>query len=415
MPAQSTPAEGARPAMPTPGWQILALSLLLGLQPVSTDLYLPALPLLRAELSAGMTGAQLTLSALMVCFGLGQLLLGPVSDRFGRRPVLLAGLSLYVIAALGAAAAQSMNLLVACRALQGLGLAASVVGARSMVRDWFEPTEGTKMMARGLGGLGVLAMLSPTLGGVLASALGWRAALLATAVIGAGTLAMLVLRVPESLQHKDPSALQPRRMVANWASLLAHPTFRAYTLLTCLAYGTLYTFLASSSFVFIGVLGVDRMVYGLLVSGGSVLYLSGTMLCRRWLQRHTVAQTVKRGAVFSLIGAVGMGLAAFVLPPSLPAILIPHVFVMLGHGVLQPCSQAGSVGPFPRQAGAAAALSGFAVALIAFVLGGWLGHSLDGTVRPMTATMMALGLGAVLCSWTLVQSQDRRARQLQAA
>lgn len=407
-------SEARSSVAPGPGWQILALALLLGLQPVSTDLYLPALPALRAELGAPMAAAQLTLSALMICFGIGQLLLGPVSDRFGRRPVLLAGLSVYVVAAIAGAMAQSTTPLLLWRALQGLALAASVVGARSMLRDWFAPAEGTRMMARALGGLGLIAMLSPPLGGLLAGWLGWRSTLLATGVIGALTLAVLVARIPESLAKPDPSALQPRRIVANWRSLLAHPSFRAYTLLTCLAYATLYTFLASSAFVFIDVLGLSRQHYGLVVGGGALVYFIGTLLCRRWLQRLSVPQTVRRGAWFSFAGALGMGLAAWVFPPSVPALLIPHVFVMLGHGVLQPCSQAGSVGPFPRQAGAAAALSGFAVALVAFALGGWLGLSLDGTVRPMALTMMVMGLGAALCGWTLVQSQERQAAAMAA-
>jgi DHA1 family bicyclomycin/chloramphenicol resistance-like MFS transporter len=145
-------SEARSNAAPGPGWQILALALLLGLQPVSTDLYLPALPALRAELGAPMAAAQLTLSALMICFGIGQLVLGPVSDRFGRRPVLLAGLSVYVVAAIAGAMAQSITPLLLWRALQGVALAASVVGARSMLRDWFSPAEGTRMMARALVG-----------------------------------------------------------------------------------------------------------------------------------------------------------------------------------------------------------------------------------------------------------------------
>jgi MFS transporter, DHA1 family, multidrug resistance protein len=397
-------------AKPGLGWQIAALALLLGLQPISTDLYLPALPALRADLAAPMVATQLTLSALMLCFGLGQLLLGPLSDRVGRRPVLLMGLALYAAAAVGGALAASIELLVSCRALQGLGLAAAVVGARAMLRDWFEPQEGARVMARALGGLGVLAMLAPPLGGWLAGAFGWRWALLAIALAGAAALALVALRIPESLARPDPGALRPRRLLANWALVLANPSFRAYALLTSLTYGTLYTFLAGSAFVFIEVLGLSRGHYGLLVGLGAGLYVLGTLLCRHWLARLSLARTVRRGAGFTFVGACGLGLAAWVWPPSAWALMIPHAFIMLGHGVLQPCGQAGAVGPFPKQAGAAAALSGFAVALVAFALGGWLGLSLDGTVRPMAATMMLLGLAAAACGWTLVQSQERRLR-----
>jgi len=391
--------------------QVAALALLLGLQPVTTDLYLPALPALRGELAAPMSAVQLTLSALMLSFGLGQLLIGPLSDRFGRRPILLAGLALYVLAALAAALAPDIWLLVACRVAQGLGLAAAVVGGRAMLRDWFvEPREGARVMARALSGLGLIAMLSPTLGGALALYLGWRAALLATGLFAAGALALIAWQIPESLPPRQRQALHPRQWLANWALVLAHPGFRAYALLTTLAYATLYAFLAGSSFVFIEVLGLSRMHYGALVSLGAAIYVAGTWLCRRWLAHCSLPQTVRRGASFTALGALGMGAAAWLWPPSVLALMLPHGFIMLGHGVLQPCGQAGAVGPFPRQAGAAAALSGFAIALGAFAVSAWLSRSLDGTVRPLALTMMGLGLATALCAWTLVQAEGRRQR-----
>jgi len=140
---------------------VLALALLLGLQPVTTDVYLPALPALRADLGAAMSAVQLTLSALMVCFGFGQLLLGPLADRIGRRPVLLAGLMLYTLAAAFAALSPTIEMVILCRAVQGLGLAAAVVCARAMLRDLYEPQQGAQIMAKALTGLGVIAMLSP--------------------------------------------------------------------------------------------------------------------------------------------------------------------------------------------------------------------------------------------------------------
>ncbi|WP_431266298.1 multidrug effflux MFS transporter [Roseateles chitinivorans] len=406
-----SPADVDRGARPAPALQVVALAMLLGLQPVTTDLYLPALPGLRADLHAGMGATQLTLSVLMLAFGLSQLLLGPLADRFGRRPVLLGGLSLYVAAAIGAALAATIEGLVACRALQGLGLAASVVVARAMLRDWFEPQEGARMMAKALSGLGVIALASPLIGGVLAAGLGWRWAILATAVAGAATLAMIALRIPESLPRPDPAALRPSGLVANWRTVLSNPTFRAYALLTALAYATLYAFLAGSSFVFIEVLGLGHHAYGALVAGGAALYVTGTLICRRWLRTLSVADTAARGAGFTALGALGMGLAAFVLPPSPWALMIPHVGIMLGHGVLQPCGQAGAVGPFPRQAGAAAALSGFAIALVAFAVGAWLSASLDGTVTPLAATMMVLGLCTATCAWTLVRRHGQPQRR----
>ena len=166
---------GASPRRrPSDAFVAVTLALLLGLQPVTTDLYLPGLPALSAEFGGAVGRAQLTLSALILAFGLGQLLMGPMSDRFGRRPVLLGGLALHVLGSVGSAHAMSMELLIAGRVLQGVGLAAAVVCGRAMVRDLYEPLRGTLVMSRGQSGLGLLALGSPLLGGVLAGTLGWR-------------------------------------------------------------------------------------------------------------------------------------------------------------------------------------------------------------------------------------------------
>jgi DHA1 family bicyclomycin/chloramphenicol resistance-like MFS transporter len=384
---------------------VLALALLLGLQPVTTDLYLPALPGLRAALGAGMSGVQLTLSALMISFGIGQLLLGPVSDRFGRRPVLLSGLSLYVLAALGAASSATIEQLVAWRALQGLGLAASVVCARAMLRDWFEPHQGAQVMARALTGLGMLATLSPALGGWLSAVWGWRAAMLAIAGFAALSLLYVARRVPESLPQRNSQALRPREMLRGWVIVLRHPTFRAYGLLTALAYATLYSFLAGSAFVFIELLQLSRQTYGLLLGSCATVYVLGTLLCRHWLQHRGLAATVKRGAVFTLMGGLLVAGLALAGQQSVAALLLPQWLMIFGHGVLQPCGQAGAVGPFPQRAGAASALSGFLIALAAFIVGAWLSHALPGMTNslPLALTLCFFAVLTTLVAWTLVQ------------
>lgn len=390
---------------------VLALALLLGLQPVTTDLYLPALPGLRADLGAGMAGVQLTLSALMMAFGFGQLLLGPLADRYGRRPVLLGGLSLYVLAALAAAASSGIDQLVACRALQGLGLAAAVVCGRAMLRDWFEPQQGAQVMARALTGLGLLATLSPALGGLISAAWGWRAAVLATGLFGAVALAYVALRVPESLPQRSPQALRPGPLLRGWALVLSHPTFRAYGLLTALAYATLYSFLAGSSFVFIGLLQISRQHYGLMLGSCAAVYVLGTLLCRRWLPRHGLAGTVKRGALFS--GAGGLLVAGLALAghAGVASLLIPQWLMIFGHGILQPCGQTGAVGPFPQRAGAASALSGFLIALAAFGVGAWLSHALAEQASALTLalTLCCFALLTTLIAWTWVQRPAPRA------
>ncbi len=151
----------------SPGLVVLTLSLLLGLQPIATDLYLPALPALTAGFGAAMSHAQLTLTALLLAFGVSQMFWGPLSDRFGRRPILLIGMSAFVVASVGSTFSPSIEQLIVWRAVQGAAMGAGVMCARAIVRDLYQPTEGARMMSKGLTGLGVIACASAPLGGLL--------------------------------------------------------------------------------------------------------------------------------------------------------------------------------------------------------------------------------------------------------
>jgi len=386
-----------------PGLVVLILSLLLGIQPVTTDLYLPALPALTDGFGAPMAQAQLTLSALLLAFGLSQLLWGPLSDRFGRRPVLLLGLSAYTLAAVGSALASSMALLIVWRTVQGAAMGAAVMGARAVVRDLYQPEMGARVMSKGLSGLGLIACISPPLGGLISDFFGWRAALLVLAVFGAMTLGVVALRFTETVQHKNPLALQPRTVLRAWADIVRHPTFLAYTLLGTASYAVLFTVLASSSFVFIKVLGMGKTAYGLAMFSTAFAYLVGTFLCRRLLPRFGVRRAVALAGAMSLTGGTlvgGLALAGWHNPW---AILLPLYLVMMAHGVHQPCSQSAAVGPFPQSAGAASALNGFSMMLAAFAVGGWLGARFDGTVFPLTNGVWFFTVLIAGLAWTLVQ------------
>jgi len=403
----STPPAAAAPPPVSPALAALALALLLGLQPATTDIYLPALPMLTRDLAAPMSAAQLTMSALILAFGVGQLFWGPVADRVGRRPVLLAGLLLFTAASLGAVLAGSIGWLVLWRVLQGATMAAAVVCARAIVRDLYEPHEGAQVMSLALSGLGVIAIVGPVLGGIVAATLGWRAALGVVAAFGALTLAFIAWRLPETLRHGNPQATRPGPLLAQWGVIARHPTFVAWTLLVSATYGGLFTILAGSSFVYIDVLGLSPGWYGLAMASGSLSYLAGTFVCRRWIVRHGIRGAVARGGGFTLAGGALIVALALAGVQASWAVLLPQCLFAFGHGIHQPCGQAGAVGPFPRAAGAASALAGFVLAITAFAIGLWLGRALDGTVLPY-----ALGIGfwaaaTTLVAWTLVQRHAR--------
>ncbi len=386
-----------------PGLIVLLMSLLLGLQPITTDLYLPALPVLRNDLSASMAQAQLTLSALLLTFGVSQLVWGPLSDRFGRRPILLIGLATYVLASVASTLAPSMDWLIVWRCLQGAAMGAAVMCARAIVRDLYSPVQGASVMSKGLSGLGVIACLSAPLGGLLTDLLSWRFALLALGVFGAACLAVVALRFDETVQHKNEKALQGATLLSTWRTILSHPTFWAFSALSAASYGGLFTFLAASSFVFVGVLGLSKTQYGLVMFANSLAYIGGTFVCRYLLGRFGVRRSVALAGVLSLSGGTLMAVFTLMGWVSLWSIMLPQVLFMIGHGIHQPCGQSGAVGPFPKAAGAASAMNGFLMMLCAFGMGLWLGGHMNGTVLPLTLGVWFWSTLIALSAWTLVQ------------
>jgi MFS transporter, DHA1 family, multidrug resistance protein len=404
---------------------VVLLALLLGLQPVTSDLYLPALPLLTGELRGTVPQAQLTLSAMLLAFGLSQLFWGPLSDRFGRKPVLISGLSLYAVSSLAAVFATSMAELILSRAALGVGLGASVMCARAIVRDLYTPAEAAHTLSQALSGLGVIAVLTVPMGAWLTDAWGWRNALAALTVCSLVCLAMVVWRFPESLatdvRARNRHALRPSMLVRTWLTILGHGGFQTFALLSVLTYGGLFTFLVTSSFVFMVALGQSVQQYSALMVAMALAYIPGTFLCRWLLARVGLAKAVAVGGAISLVAGLALlGLArAGVMQPW--ALIVPVCLYMIAHGIHQACGQSGAVAPFPQSAGAAAALAGFLMMLAAFATGSWIGFGLEHaqasgraqhSVLVMAQGMGFFSTGVALVAWTAVQ---RHARALAAA
>jgi DHA1 family bicyclomycin/chloramphenicol resistance-like MFS transporter len=165
----------------------------------------------------------------------------------------------------------------------------------------------------------------------------------------------------------------------------------------------LFLLLAGSSFVYIEVLGTSPALYGAILSSGSLSYIVGTLLCRYLLATRGLRGTVAVGSFFSLFGGLSMAGLALAGVHQVWAIALPQALYAAGHGIHQPCAQAGAVGPFPEKAGTAASLSGFLMMVTAFAVGLWLGRSLDGTVYPLALGLGAFGIAVALIAWTLVQ------------
>lgn len=394
---------------------VVALSLLLGLQPITTDLYLPALPQMQRALGVSPSASQLTLSVLVLAFGIGQLVWGPVADRVGRRPVLRWGLSLFVLASGLTFIADSLSLMVAARAAQGACLSAAVVCGRAMVRDLYTPVDGARMMAHGMGGLGLIALTGPITGGFLATQWGWRYALAAVGMFGAITLLFVTWRLPETLPlERRTRSMRPANLLRDWWNIARHPTFRAHAMLTSATFGGLFVCLAGGPFVFIDVLGCSRQAFGFVMASWSVSYLIGVALCRRMLVSHGLIGSVRVAGLLTLTGGLWMaGVSVYnVLSGTVPGLfwILPGLWVYAcAHGIHQPCGQTGVVASFPRHAGAASALSGFVLASIAFGVGALLAAAMKlplwvGTIYPMT---LGVCVGAACTSWVALHLVQR--------
>ncbi len=343
----------------------LLLPLLLAAQPVATDSYLPALPAIARELGSAST----SLTLFVLAFGFAQLLCGPMADRFGRRPVLLAGLGCYVVAAFGGAFAGSVAVLAGWRALQGFSMAAILVCSRAAVRDLYPAHEGPHVMARGLTGLGVVGLIAPLLGAWLVQGAGWRWVLIAMALYALALFALCwssfgETRKPFSSFTGGPSA--PR---GSTRTVFASRAFRAWASVAASTYGGLFCFLLLSPMVYIGYLGWSPAWYGWIPAGGSLVYIFSTTMCRRLLRRHGPVRTVQLGASLSLAGASIQALGCWLVPLSAVPLLAGHAVYCLGHGIHQPCGQAGAVGDLPHLAGRAVSWSGFGMMMVAFCVG----------------------------------------------
>jgi DHA1 family bicyclomycin/chloramphenicol resistance-like MFS transporter len=389
---------------------VVLIGLYLMLQAVSTDLYLASLPGLARTFAVPAATVQLTLSAFVLAFGTMQLVLGPVSDRYGRHPVLIGGLVLYTLASVAAALAPTIDFLIGARVGQGVGCCAVVVAARAVVRDCYDAADGARILARALSILALGPLLGPVLGSALEVRFGFRGAFVALALVSCTLLVATLRYLSETHVRPDRGALRPPQIASRYLGVLRSTPFRVYTLVGAASYAALFAFISGSPFVLIDVLGVPTGLFGFCFAFCVSGYLTGTFACRRLLARHGLAGAVRRGAVLSL--ASGLALLTLMVAGvhHWAAVLLPTAGVFAAHGINLPCSQAGSAAPFPHHAGAAAGMFGFLLMAVAALVGAAIGASHDGTVYPMTVAIAACAVVTFLAAWTGLGRGGRASR-----
>lgn len=381
---------------------IALIGLVTAVQAMSTTLTLPALPAIATEFSTTPDVVQFTLSGFLIGVACGQILSGALSDRFGRRPVLLVGLGLSVLTGIGCTLAPSVDLLITLRVLQGFGCAAGMILGRAIVRDAFHRDQALKAMAGIAVTVGIVPMLGPPLTGMLLELMSWRAVFGLLTLITAVLTVFVYTKVPETLRTPDPSATDPRRIFANCMETLRNPASIGFSLMACLIYGGLFAYLAVIPYIARDSFGLSGAAAGWLIGGGSLAIWAGANLNNRLTGRWSVhrlldfaSKLTLTGALLTLAAALTVSYAppgALTGPLGLALIVAPALVFSFTFGITQPTAIVMALQPLPHIAGTASALGASFQTLSGAIFSSLAAALYTGTPVSMGACMAIAGV-----------------------
>ena len=373
-------------------WLILILGLLSAIGPFSIDMYLPGFPAIANDLNTSVDHVSYSLSSFFIGICIGQLICGPLLDRFGRKRPLYVGLLIYILASLGCAISHSIGLLVAFRFLQALGGCVGMVAPRAVVRDVFPVEENAKIFSLLVLVLGVSPIIAPTAGSYIVTAFGWHAVFVVLAIITAILLVAVVFFLPESKQPDPTYSLLPKPIINNFMAVIREPQFYTYALAGGIASAGLFAYLSGSPFLFMELFGVTEKQYGWIFALIAMGLISSSQLNNLLLKKYTSEAIIKVTLLLqSIIGVLLLvGTAAGWLE------LYSTVFLMFlflsCQGFTFPNSSALSMAPFSKGAGSASALMGALQMGLGAMASALVGALNNGTAIPVTAVMAACAL-----------------------
>jgi DHA1 family bicyclomycin/chloramphenicol resistance-like MFS transporter len=373
----------------------VVLALLTALGPLSTDMYLPSLPAISAQLEATTGQTQLTLSAFLLGFAAGQFFYGPISDRIGRKPVLLFGLGLFTITSLICALSPNIETLIGARFLQALGASGPIVLGRAIVRDFYEGPRAGRELSRMGTIMGVVPAAAPVLGGVIERFTGWRVTFGAMILFGVALAATILWRMPESIRRKSDVPISFPAILRGFRLLLGHAGYRTYVGLSMLTYGGLFAFISGSSFVLQKIYHLDELSFAFSFTFVVAGFMTGTMLAQHFVGRYGLDGTIRLGVTCLALGGITMLALVLGGVPSSLSISVPMALYGVGVGLTMPQSMASALMPFPERAGAASSLLGICQMTFAAIVGILLGRNLDASAVPLPATIATTGVLAL--------------------
>ena len=344
------------PVLERPPYVILVAISAVG--PLALNIFVPSMPGLQAEFGVSYGIVQLTLTLYVLGMALCQLVYGPLSDRFGRRPVLLGGMTLFVFASVMAAASTSIGMLVAARLLQAIGGASGLVLSRAIVRDLYDRDRSASVLGYIAMAFVVAPMLAPTIGGLLDQLAGWRASFVLLALLGIAALAATWRKLPETNRNLAPS-IRLAGLAAGYLTLLRSPSYLAYAFTLGFSSAVFFAFIAGAPYVMVVVLERQPLDYGLWFIFVSLGYMMGNFLSGRYSQALGTDRMVTIGNAFSVFAGLA-GLTAVLTGMVSPVTLfVPMLFAALGNGLTIPNATAGAISVKASIVGTAAGLAGF--------------------------------------------------------
>ena len=384
------------------------LGALVAVAPLAMDIYLASMPSMARALVASDEKVQLTLSLYMYAWGATQIVIGPLTDRFGRRPALVVGLSVFVAASIVCAAARNIETLIAARVVQAAAMATVAVVPRAIVRDLHAGERAATMLSLMGMVLGIAPIVAPIIGSHLHVWFGWQANFVFVAAYGALALACVVSVLPETIRSRNVRATNLGVMLANYAKLLRSRVYLGYLLIAAFATSALFAFLAGSSFVFVSVIGTGEEGFGLLFGVVMLGNIIGSALGSRLVARLGIDRMLQYSTWLMIVAGAALAALAWARVGHPLAIVAPMFLFMISFMTTMPQATAGALTPFPEIAGSASSLLSFCQLLLASTAALVVGMTFDGSERPMATTIAASSLLAFTAFRALVRPRSLR-------
>ncbi|MCZ7658010.1 MAG: multidrug effflux MFS transporter [Xanthobacteraceae bacterium] len=394
----------SRTAVARPRLMLALLIAQTAVGPLTLNILMPAVPGLVTTFSTDVATVQLTLTLFLVGLAVSQLVLGSLSDRLGRRPVMLLGLTLTVVASVAALAAATIGWLIVARTVQALGASVGLVVGRAVIRDLYERDRAASMIGWVTMAMVVAPMIAPLIGGLLDTAFGWQAIFLFVALFASLVLVWTAVGLPET-RATIAGGGGFRRFLAESAALARSRRFIGYVLCAALGSGMFFAFVAGAPHVLVTIMGRSSAEYGLWFVLISVGYMVGNFVAGRWSMRHGIDVMVWWGVVLGSGFAILQVATVLLFPASAVAVFLPQTIMGFANGFLLPNAIAGAVSARPQAAGTASGVTGFLQMGLGAGVAQLVGHLITdaASALPMVLVALACGLGSLVALATCIR------------